>query len=231
VKKAERIERLSARLRDAGVLHLSEAAAHLGVSEMTVRRDLASAPHFFSYLGGYILLVGSDPNSSYKLDKEADSHADAKELACRKAAELVEADDTIFIDCGTTTPRMTEYLPTSGTLTVITYAMNVAERVMKRSNTNLILLGGLFHASSQTFSGDEALRTIERVGVSKAFMSAGGLHSLRGATCSNFHEVPIKQAVMSHAGMSCLVIDSSKLEKIKPAFFAATNQFDRIITE
>ncbi len=213
-------------MKEAGVLHLSVAAGHLGVSEMTVRRDLASAPHLFSYLGGYILPVGT-----YRLDTEADTHAEAKELACRKAARLVEPDDTIFIDCGTTTPRMTEYLPVSGKLTVITYAMNVAERVMKRPNTNLILLGGLFHASSQTFSGDEALRTVERLGISKAFLSAGGLHSQHGATCSNFHEVPIKQAVLARAGLSYLVIDSSKLEKIKPAFFATTGQFDKIITE
>jgi Transcriptional regulators of sugar metabolism len=140
VKKAERIERLEERLKEAGVMHLSDAASHLGVSEMTVRRDLASAPNLFSYLGGYILPVGGE-RTTYRLDAEADTHAEAKELACRKAARLVEPDDTIFIDCGTTTPRMTEYLPVSGKLTVITYAMNVAERVMKRPDTNLILLG------------------------------------------------------------------------------------------
>ncbi|WP_207765723.1 DeoR/GlpR family DNA-binding transcription regulator [Pleomorphomonas carboxyditropha] len=231
MKKAERLGRLEDRLREAGVLHLSDAAGHLGVSEMTVRRDLASAPHLFNYLGGYILPAGGERTTTYRLDAEADTHAEAKELACRKAARLVEPDDTIFIDCGTTTPRMTEYLPVTGKLTVITYAMNVAERVMKRPNTNLILLGGLFHASSQTFSGDEALRTVERLGISKAFLSAGGLHSQHGATCSNFHEVPIKQAVLARAGLSYVVIDSSKLEKIKPAFFATTDQFDEIITE
>jgi DeoR family deoxyribose operon repressor len=231
VKKAERIDCLADRLKEAGVLHLSDAADHLGVSEMTVRRDLAAAPHLFSYLGGYILPAGAERHSTYRLDAEADTHAEAKEQACRNAALLIEPDDTIFIDCGTTTPRMTGYLPTSGNLTVITYAMNVAVEVMKRPNTNLILLGGLFHASSQTFSGDEALRTIERLGISKAFLSAGGVHPLHGATCSNFHEVPIKQAVLARAGRRYLVIDSSKLEKIKPAFFAPISQFNDIITE
>ncbi|WP_370676578.1 DeoR/GlpR family DNA-binding transcription regulator [Pleomorphomonas sp. PLEO] len=231
LKKVDRIERLKSRLEDVGVLHLSDAAMLLGVSGMTVRRDLASAPHFFSYLGGYILPVDGERATTYRLDAEADIHADAKDLACRKAARLVEPDDTIFIDCGTTTPRITEYLPVSGPLTVITYAMNVAERVIKRPNTSLILLGGLFHASSQTFSGDEGLRTVERLGISKAFLSAGGVHSQHGVTCSNFHEVPIKQAVLARAGSSYAVIDSSKLEKIKPAFFAAIDQFDQIITE
>ncbi|SFM53710.1 transcriptional regulator, DeoR family [Pleomorphomonas diazotrophica] len=213
------------------MLHLQEAATLLGVSGMTVRRDLASAPHLFSYLGGYILPVGGDRNAVYRLDMETDAHAEAKELACRKAADLVEPDDTIFIDCGTTTPRMVDYLPTTGRLTVITYAMNVAERVIRRSGINLILLGGLFHASSQSFSGDEALRTVDRLGIGKAFLSAGGLHPQHGATCSNFHEVPIKQVVLARAGWSYLVIDASKLDKIKPAFFATADRFDQIITE
>lgn len=231
MRKAERIERLKIKLAEVDVLHLNDAAALLGVSGMTVRRDLASEPHLFSYLGGYILPAGGDRNAAYRLEAETDVHAEAKELACRKAASLVEPDDTIFIDCGTTTPLMVEHLPTSGRLTVITYAMNVAERVIKRPNTSLVLLGGLFHASSQTFSGDEGLRTVERLGITKAFLSAGGLHSQRGATCSNFHEVPIKQVVMARAGWSYLVIDRSKLEKIKPAFFAANDRFDQVITE
>lgn len=231
MKKAERVERLRGKLAEVGALHLDDAAALLGVSGMTVRRDLAAEPHLFNYFGGYILPAGGERNAAYRLDAEADLHAEAKQLACRKAAELVEPDDTIFIDCGTTTPRMVDYLPSSGKLTVITYAMNVAERVIKRPNTNLVLLGGLFHASSQTFSGDEGLRTLERLGITKAFLSAGGLHSQHGATCSNFHEVPIKQVVMARAGWSYLVIDTSKLEKIKPAFFAATDRFDQVITE
>ena len=126
---------------------------------------------------------------------------------------------------------MIEHLPITGRLTVVTYAMNIAARVANRSNTSLILLGGLFHASSQTFSGEEALRSLERLGINKAFISAGGVHAQHGVTCSNFHEVPIKQAVLARAAEAHLVVDSSKLDKIKPAYFARRDQFARLITE
>ncbi|MPT22081.1 MAG: DeoR/GlpR transcriptional regulator [Starkeya sp.] len=231
VKKPERIRRLDERLRAVGVLHLRDAAQHLAVSEMTVRRDLASAPELFSYLGGYILPAGSERASTYRLDAEFDAHAEAKEAAGRAAARLVEPDDTIFIDCGTTTPRMIDHLPMTGRLTVITYAMNIATRLAGRPNTSLILLGGLFHASSQSFSGEEALRSLERLGISKAFISAGGVHAQHGVTCSNFHEVPVKQAALARAAVAYLVVDSSKIDKIKPAFFARRDQFARLITE
>lgn len=231
MKKSQRLQKLEERLRAAGVLHLREAAEHLGVSEMTVRRDLAASPHIFSYFGGYILPAGGERATTYRLDAEADAHAEAKALAGRAAARLVEPDDTIFIDCGTTTPSMVEHLPTSGRLTVITYAMNIANRLAGRPGTSLILLGGLFHASSQTFSGEEALRSLERLGIAKAFLSAGGVHAQNGVTCSNFHEVPVKQAVLARAGISYLVIDSSKIDKIKPAYFARPDAFAAVITE
>ena len=231
VKKPERIRRLDERLRAVGVLHLREAALHLDVSEMTVRRDLAASPELFSYLGGYILPAGSERASTYRLDAEFDAHVEAKEAAGRAAAALVEPDDTIFIDCGTTTPRMIEHLPVTGRLTVITYAMNIASRLAGRPNTSLILLGGLFHASSQSFSGDEALRSLERLGISKAFISAGGVHAQHGVTCSNFHEVPVKQAALARAAAAYLVVDKSKIDKIKPASFARREQFARLITE
>ncbi|RTL92222.1 DeoR/GlpR transcriptional regulator [Ancylobacter aquaticus] len=231
VKKSERIQRLDERLRAAGVLHLRDAAEHLAVSEMTVRRDLAASPELFSYLGGYILPAGGERATTYRLDAELDAHAEAKALAGRAAARLVEPDDTVFIDCGTTTPHMIEHLPVTGRLTVITYAMNIAARVASRPNTSLILLGGLFHASSQTFSGEEGLRSLERLGISKAFISAGGVHAQHGVTCSNFHEVPVKQAVLARAAIAYMVVDSSKMDKIKPAYFARAEQFAGILTE
>ena len=231
MKKPQRIAALESGLKTSGVLHLKEAASLLGVSEMTVRRDLATSPETFTYLGGYILPAGAERDPSYRLDKESDAHAEAKAAAGQRAASLVEPDETIFIDCGTTTPHIVPHLPRQGTLTVICYAMNVANLLAARPNVRLILLGGLFHPSSGTFSSEEALRSLDRLGINHAFISAGGIHADHGLSCSNFHEVPIKQAVMRRAVRRTLVVDGSKLGKVKPAFFGTLDQFDSIATE
>src|SRR5258707_1049519 len=78
-------------------------------------------------------------------------------------------------------------------------------------NTQVMLLGGLYHASSQSFSSEEALAYLRKIGINKAFISAGGVHPTRGVSCSNFHEVAVKQAAIAGAMESILVVDESKL--------------------
>jgi DeoR family deoxyribose operon repressor len=107
--------------------------------------------------------------------------------------------------------------------------MNVASIITRRPATQVMLMGGLYHPSSQSFSSEDGLSYLRRLGVNKAFISAGGVHWTRGASCSNFHEVAIKQAVIATAMESILVVDASKLGSLKPAFFADIGAFSRII--
>jgi DeoR family transcriptional regulator, deoxyribose operon repressor len=226
-RKEDRLRRLSGALYGRGSLHLNEAAALLDVSAMTVRRDIAAAPDQFTYLGGYI--VAANAEGGYRLDREQDKHAAAKAAVCACAAELIVDGDTIFVDCGTTTPHLIRRLPATLQLTVICYALNIAQPLAFNPNVQLILLGGLYNASSGSFDVDDGLKTLTRLGVNKAFISAGGVHPQRGVSCSNFHEVPVKKAAMSIAIERHLLVDSSKLGQVRSAFFAAVDQFDSII--
>jgi DeoR family transcriptional regulator, deoxyribose operon repressor len=227
-RRKSRLRRLSGALYGRGALHLNEAAALLDVSAMTVRRDIATASEHFAYLGGYILAAGLD--GGYRLDREQDSHAAAKAIVCAHAAQLIADGDTIFVDCGTTTPHLVHRLPVALRATVICYALNIAEPLAANPNVQLILLGGLYNASSASFAVDDGLRTLARLGVNKAFLSAGGVHPARGVSCSNFHEVAVKQAAMSVALEKHLLVDASKLGQVKSVFFAGVEQFDSIIT-
>jgi DeoR family deoxyribose operon repressor len=217
--------RLSEALRGRDAIHLNEAAALLEVSAMTVRRDIAAAAARFTYLGGYIVASGD----GYRLDREQDQHAGDKGIVCAHAARLIADGDTIFLDCGTTTPHLARRLPERLKVTVVCYALNVAEPLAINPDVQLILLGGLYNPSSASFAVDDGLNTLARLGVNKAFMSAGGVHRTRGASCSNFHEVRVKQAAMDIALEKHLLIDASKIGVVKPAAFASLDQFDSIV--
>lgn len=231
-RRAERLAALASAVTVRGVLRLREAAEHLGVSEMTVRRDIAASPDRFTYLGGYILSAADiGPGGTYVLDREVDSHAKAKAMACAEAARLLREDDTVFIDCGSTLIHLAERIPDELVLTAVCYSLNVAEILSRKPNVRLIMLGGVYHAASASFSSDDALATLSRLGINKAFISAGGVDVERGASCSNFYEVPIKQKAIQGATESHLVVDSSKFGKVRPAYFARIDQFDSIITE
>ena len=102
-RRDERISQLIQALKRSDKLHLKEAAALLGVSEMTIRRDLNGHNGPVVLLGGYIVL---EPRSAthYLLSDQKTRLVDEKRRAARHAAGLLEAHQMAFFDCGTTTP-------------------------------------------------------------------------------------------------------------------------------
>jgi DeoR family transcriptional regulator, deoxyribose operon repressor len=227
--RTQRLQRLRRAVAENGSLHLKNAAELLNVSEMTVRRDLAAPGTALACLGGYVVNATSPTAVKYTLEQEIDQNTRDKQLACQFAVASIQEGDTIFIDCGTTMQSLADGLPKDLRLSVICYSMNVAAIVTRRPATQVMLMGGLFHPSSQSFSSDEGLAYLRKLGINKAFISAGGVHPLRGASCSNFHEIAIKQTIIATAMESVLVVDASKLGSLKPAAFADLNAFAKII--
>jgi DeoR family deoxyribose operon repressor len=232
VRKARRIVDLVGALSERRVMHLRDAAQLLGVSEMTVRRDIARHPDQFAYLGGHILSASEiEADIPYELTTAADSHAAAKREACSHAARHVRPGDTIFIDCGTTLVHLIEMIPENYQYTAVCYALNVAERLARNPNVSIVLLGGIYQPASASFAGKYNLEILADIGINTAFLSAAGVDAERGATCEHFHEAEVKQKVISLARENYLVVDSSKLGKLRRAFFAPMSAFKAIITE
>lgn len=231
-KSQDRIEILTRSLEVSNVIRLKDAADLLGVSEMTVRRDVSAHEGVFTYMGGYITLKSPVAGGlGYILDRERGAHTDLKRAACLVAARQVKPGDTVFLDCGTTIPYLASALPEHQDITAICYSINVAEILCKKPGLRVIMLGGMYHASSASFADSHSVQAILKLNINTAFMSAGGVNTSRGVSCSNPHEVDIKQAVLETAARKVLVVDSSKFNVIKPMLFAKLDQFDMICTD
>ena len=86
-----RLERMQALIGNSGPALLSRVAELLGVTEMTIRRDLSVAGSPLSCLGGYVLEATLPASSEqYVLAEEIDHHTVRKRLACQRAAAMVE---------------------------------------------------------------------------------------------------------------------------------------------
>ena len=229
-KAVERGARLLNRVQRGGLLALSDAATLFGVSEMTIRRDIASSNGRLTVLGGYVIAV-TEPEAPYTLDREQDSHLDAKMAACAHALTLIEPEDTIFIDSGTTTCHIASRLPADFNLTVVCFSMNVATILTRIPTIRWMLTGGHYQSSTASFSGPHGPAMLKDIRINKAFVSAGGVHPKLGVSCANFSEVGMKRAVIDNAAASYLVIDSSKLDKVKAAYFADRSEFSAILSE
>ena len=231
-RKQSRILTLMQALTERRVIHLKEAAELLGVSEMTVRRDVGDNPELFGYLGGHIVpATDSEGDAPYELARAADSHALAKRQACAQALKYLRAEETIFIDCGTTLAHFVDLIPADFPLTAVCYALNIAEKIARKPNMTLVMMGGVYHPASASFSGSAGLETLNETGINTAFLSAAGFDAGRGATCAHFHEAQVKRRVLARTQRSVLVTDSSKIGRVKPAFFAEADAFDAIVTE
>ena len=231
-RKIDRIAALAEALATERVLHVRQAAELLKVSEMTVRRDVADNPAAFQFLGGHIMLAGErDGEAPYELGVAANRNASEKRAACRHAIGLVAPGDTVFIDCGTTLVHLVELMPERADVTVVCCAMNVAERLARRPDIRMIMLGGVYYPATASFSGAPGLETLDQLGINTAFLSAAGVDPARGATCAHFHEVPVKQKVIALAQRRHLVADESKIGVQRPAFFAPMSVFELLITE
>ncbi|MDV4157237.1 MULTISPECIES: DeoR family transcriptional regulator [Rhizobium] len=230
-RRGRRIAVLSEALSQHRILHIKNAAEILGVSEMTVRRDVSANADQFAFLGGHIVPAIEAENDPYEISKAADSHAAAKRQVCTQAVDYIHHDDTVFFDCGTTLPYLVDLLPDQIHITAICYAMNVADRLTRKPNVRLVMLGGLYHPASASFFGATGLEMLDQLVINVAFLSAAGVDARRGATCAHFHEAEIKKKAMSRARKNILLADSSKIGKLKPAFFSDMKSFDVVITE
>lgn len=231
-RKEHRIERLGAALRARKTLHIRDAAEMLDVSEMTIRRDIRENPDLFGFLGGYIISAAESVSAApYDLAQQADINPDAKRSACQHALVHVQPQSTVFVDCGTTLAHLVHSLPHDAEITLICYALNIADLAVRRPGIRLVLLGGAYHAPTASFHPLDETPDLSALAIHTAFFSAAGFDHHLGASCTTFEEARLKRAAMARAQRSVLVIDNSKIGKVSPASFAQPDDFDVIVTE
>lgn len=231
-RREERINRLAQALKKTDRLHLKQAAELLGVSEMTVRRDLNAAPAAVILLGGYVV---NDPKngaiSSYFVSDQQNQQVAEKRVAGRLAAQLVDAGDTLFFDCGTTIPFIIDAIDDDLPFTAVCYSLNTFLALQEKPAAKVILCGGEFHPDSAIFTALTGQSELDHICPNKGFFSAAGIDITLGATCFNIEELRIKHRAMTQSQRTILVADSSKFGRVRSACIGALSQFDTLITD
>ena len=178
-KKNDRYERIITFLKENNNSStMKELAAHLKVSVMTIYRDvgeLCDMDVLHQIYGGVILnqdyLGGvSSFTDFYSVKGSEDIHRDEKERIALKALTLVESDDVLLIDSGSTTEKFARILPLNIPLTVLCHATNILNLVQQKANCRIILAGGYYHTATQCFESPEGF------GVDKKSKNVQGLY-------------------------------------------------------
>ncbi|NAZ81946.1 DeoR family transcriptional regulator [Kineococcus sp. R8] len=208
---AERRERLAQVVLEEGYCTITELSVLLGVSEMTVRRDvarLAGESRLRAFHGGVGSVSPADVAGIRYSDRDL-TMAEAKRAIARHAVEKVRGGDVLGIDAGTTAAQLAALLPTDRQVQVVTPSLPAVNSMAKNPAVSLNCLGGDFHTESLSFAGPATLQAIANLHVDTLFLAASGLNG-RGAFCGNSFDAITKRALIEVADRVVLIADSSK---------------------
>ncbi|MEH0876762.1 DNA-binding transcriptional repressor DeoR [Pectobacterium cacticida] len=231
-RRNKRISRLIQALKKTDKLHLKDAAKLLGVSEMTVRRDLNADITDVMLLGGYVVSdLKNKGTTNYFVSDQQTKHVKEKQTIGTAAAFLVDANDTVFFDCGTTIPFIIDAIPDDLSFTAICYSLNTFLTLQEKTACTVILCGGQYHPDNAIFTPLNRHGELENICPNKAFISAAGIDLAVGATCFNFAELAMKQRAIATAQRNVIVVDHSKFGQIQRACIGPLTQFDTVISD
>ncbi len=230
----QRQRRILELLAAHGVVSIHALTDDLGVSAMTVRRDIASletAGQVHPVTGGVRLAtrhVAQPPNERRQRETLG---APQKRVIAEEAARLVEDGMTVFLDAGTTCEAIVPHLAKHAGLTVLTNDPHSGLALMAFPQLSVILAGGELDPVTAAMGGHLAAATVSAVNFDVAFVSTGAWSVERGVMAPALDNVEVKNAAMKAACSSVLVADSSKYGAVARFRVAPLEDFAVIVTD
>lgn len=217
--------------RDAAV-SIGELAVELGVSEMTVRRDLEALEKSTAIQrthGGAILSERMIFEFDYRERQRA--RMDEKLAIANAALKLIEPGQRLILDTGTTTLQLARLLPAIERLTVITPSLAVASELQFADNLEVILLGGKIHKGSPDLTGPVTEHCLDLFAADWVFQGAESI-GLDGSVYNvDLHLGQVDRKMRTKATRSCLLADSSKIGATALVRTGSLSDFDCFITD
>jgi DeoR family transcriptional regulator of aga operon len=229
---AQRHKVILGELEKEGYVRVQDLSERLGVSEVTIRKDLKE-------LETRKLLFRSHGSASPMSSLINDRHIDEKEkiqvnekLRIAEAANLLlEKNDRIIIASGTTVLSFAQKITMTEPLTVITASVKVSLSLCYKPNVEVIQLGGTMRKSSASVVGPNAESLLCELMCNKLFIGVDGIDLDFGLTTSNIAEAHLNQYMLKAAQEVIVLADSSKFGKRGFGKICDIGQIHRIITD
>jgi DeoR/GlpR family transcriptional regulator of sugar metabolism len=224
-----RRDELLRRLLADGYISSAQASSELGVSEMTIRRDLRRLDlqgRAQRVLGGARLLGGGGEGVPF--DERDKAGSAAKHEIAAACARLLAGSATIALDAGTTVAPLAGLLAAG--VTIVSHSAPVIQASTARHDVELIALGGLYRSDTRSFVGPMASSNLQSISADVAVLSATAVQR-GGLLCANALDAEMKRGMAGIAEHSILLVDSSKLGARAPIRFGTLTMIDTVITD
>lgn len=220
----ERFRAILELLAKKNAVTVTELTQQLGASESTIRRDLTTL-----HRQGLLLKVhgGATALTSFlshdnDMSVKNDLNQEEKRAIAAYSAGLVENGDVVFLDAGSTTALIPDYLRATD-VTFVTNGLSHA-RTLSRMGYRVISLGGMIKPVTEAVVGEAALDMLRRFNFTKGFFGVNGISISAGYTTPELDEAAIKTEAMHRCQNNYVLADAEKFDKVATLTFAALEE-------
>ena len=218
-------------LAGEGKVRVTELSELFGVSEVTIRMDLADLEE-----RGLLSRVHGGAISSYKtyynmsLQQRLGTNHDKKADIARMAASMIEEHDTVMFNSGTTTLLTFRMLNPSLNLSIVTNSIAIALEAGVNPNFNVVLIGGDVNAKYQFSYGSDAAEQLRRYHADKLVLSVDGVDIETGFSTYYDKEVELDRVMLENSSVHIIAADYTKIGRTTFAKRSDVDVADYIVT-
>lgn len=227
----ERHQSILALVEQRGAVSINELTETLGVSHMTIRRDVSKLEEeglLVSVSGGVraVSRLAIEPSHLVK----STLNSEEKQAIGALAAARIAKNSCIYLDAGTTTLALARAILDRDDLQVVTNDFEITQLLIDASQCGVIHTGGTLSRENRSCVGESAARTLRHLAIDTAFISASGWDT-RGIFTPDENKVTVKETVSQVSAKNILLCDSSKFNQIATFMALPLSRFSTIITD
>ena len=218
-------------LEERKSITVTELRELLDASESTVRRDITAldkAGKLTKVFGGAVALNHKVTAYEPTVAQKSELNKEEKKKIAKYAASLITPDDFVYLDAGTTTGLMLEYLA-GVRAAFVTNAVSHAQTLAKMG-IRVYLIGGELKSSTEAVVGSQAMQMIQMYHFTKGFFGTNGVSKRHGFTTPDPNEALVKQEAMRQTERCYVLADSQKFGMVSSVTFGVFEEAT-ILTE
>lgn len=227
----ERYALITRTVDDRKAVTVAELTELLETSESTIRRDL-NVLHKMGKInkvhGGATSIINQYTSAEDEVAVKYTKNTKQKEAIARYAAQLVHPNDFVYIDAGTTTEQIADYL-TEQNAVYVTNGINLAKRLAQKGFEAYILAGKI-KGTTEAIIGSETINSLMRYNFSLGFFGTNGVSIQSGYTTPDIDEARTKSEAVGRCKKAYVLADPSKFNTTSAVSFAEIGRADIITT-
>ena len=227
----QRYEIILGLLREKNSVTVTELKDILNASESTVRRDITAlykAGKLTRVFGGAVALEHTVNAYEPTVAQKSELNIEEKKKIAAYAASLIQPEDFVYLDAGTTTGYMLEHLNGSRA-TFVTNGVSHA-RTLAQMGIRVLLIGGELKGSTEAVIGSQAMQMLKNYHFTKGFFGTNGMTQREGFTTPDTSEAIVKSTAMKQCKDVYILTDKSKFGEVSSVTFGGFTDA-KILTE